>query len=184
MDTYLQFKQRRNRMVRTFTTERFLAFLNRRLYIENGQLHLRAPEEVGRQHQLTFPLDSIKQLVFDLRPDLIIEGPCADMSVLRPEYGFPMGKCAKTVGRNDEPDRSWLHAVMEEARPQSVLVFAECCGTYARWYQELLSRSFPEIEWMFPEMGDLCRGLGIRDHQLMAAAQYLLNAGVIRSSET
>ncbi len=164
-------------MVTYWKADQFISTLNRCLCVEPDGIRIKNSDE--RRGQGLLPLFPAKTLVFRKDVDLVIEGPCADFLLGEPTEDFPMGKCAKVVGRESEPDRSWLHTIIGETEAKNILVFAECCGSYPESYQNRLRRIFPDIVWLFPKhVPDLCRNLW-RDDYLMRLIQCLMNNSLV-----
>ena len=136
--------------------DQFLQFLNHVVCMEDGKIHLRTDEERNEQQSLS--LNMVKSLVFTQEIDAVIIGFCS--------------------WDEDETHLEWLRVVLDGMKPQNILMFARCCGSYTEEFQETIRNRFPERTWLFPEMVDLYDNFG-SDPRTMAAAECLLKADII-----
>ena len=150
----------------------FLSLLNDRVFWEDGEIH----GKYGDCHdQQSLPLDTQKQFIFTQEVDLVIQGYCSDRTGWKPTDEFPMGKLIKVEG---EPDRSFLHAVIADEKPKTVLLFSDCCGSYSLEYKNMLRRLFPEITWLIPTMDNLYNNFPAVKNAI-TATYWLMKAGII-----
>ena len=149
--------------------DKFLAFVNRRVYWEDGEVREKNEDEIEGQQVL--PLDTCARFIFAKKVDLIIQGFCADMTGWRPTETLPMG------GMLGYPDQSWLHTIIPE-EPWTILLFSDCCGSYSKEYQEMLRRIFPNVLWLFPNMVDLYDNFGA-SRNIIRAVQCFVKADII-----
>ncbi len=164
----------------------FLGWLNECVVIHvdpKGTRFVERPqvERQGYGQQCILSLEQPKRLVWAVEVDRILEGPCPPRDYQSVDLDkFPMGKCVKYANQPDAPDKSWLHeslALEGMKDVKRILVFAECCGSYSPEYQARIRRLFPQIEWMFVEVRDLCENS--YNHPVEIADDFV-RAGVLR----
>ena len=130
--------------------QEWLRFLNHALIVQNGEIREKTKHEQNGQQML--PTTGTQHLTLQIRADMILEGSCSDPRMLelmnnsKSAEDFPMGTC---IGRAGEPPKSWLHSIIASHKPKSIIVYAECCGSYLTSYEGML-RQISEDHLVLP----------------------------------
>jgi len=96
----------------------------------------------------------------------------------RMDPAFPMG----AVLTHFPERRSWLHETLKIFfSAKIVLVFPTCCcGSYNEPFTTLLRQTFPQVEWIFPQVGDLNGRLWACQQTTNILARHLISQGILR----
>ena len=99
---------------------------------------------------------TVKEFVFTQEVDVVIVGFC--------------------TWEEGESRIAWLRHNLHGMKLKNVLMFAQCCGSYTKEFQDKLRCTFPDYRWLFPDMYELDLGIA---HATILVAQYLMKAGIL-----
>lgn len=142
-------------MPRCWSADFFLKFLNDYMRVEDKKVRSRTEEERSSQQSLAF--NTAKKLIFVKEVDVVIMGFCSwEESIMH---------------------TAWLRTVLDGTKLKNVLMFAECCGSYQKEFQERIYHMFPDYTWLFPDLFDLIN-VG-DDRKSMIVTQCFMKAGIL-----
>jgi hypothetical protein len=160
--------------MRRWNSNEFLEYVGTYVRLVDGKAEPIPEDEI--EGQLTLPFEQTQKPVFTRKIDLVIAGGCEEAYRDKATLQVPMGALMKTFGKEDEPDQSWLHAVITRNNACTVLIFPICCGSYGKQYEDLIRQACPAVEFLFPPVHDLYDNVHSRLDQL---CQHLIDAGMM-----